>query len=74
MTHLDWNPTADQQAMDRCHRLGQTRQVTVYRLITKGTIEERVLEMAKRKHDIQKAVIAGGEFKQVVADLLKDNE
>ena len=60
--------------MDRCHRLGQTRQVTVYRLITKGTIEERVLEMAKRKHDIQKAVIAGGEFKQVVQDMLKDDE
>ena len=60
--------------MDRCHRLGQTRQVTVYRLITKGTIEERVLEMAKRKHDIQKAVIAGGEVKQVVQDMLKDDE
>ncbi len=38
----DWNPTIDSQAMDRAHRLGQTRQVTVYRLITRGTIEERI--------------------------------
>ncbi|ALC46988.1 Etl1, partial [Drosophila busckii] len=45
----DWNPTVDQQAMDRAHRLGQTKQVTVYRLICKGTIEERILERAREK-------------------------
>ena len=45
----DWNPTIDSQAMDRAHRLGQTRQVTVYRLITKGTIEERIPKTSAAK-------------------------
>lgn len=58
----DWNPTVDQQAMDRAHRLGQTKNVTVYRLITKNTIEERVIARAARKGEIQKMVIQGGEF------------
>ncbi|PVZ98980.1 hypothetical protein BB558_005013 [Smittium angustum] len=57
----DWNPTVDQQAMDRAHRLGQTKQVTVYRLITQGTIEERILERARQKDHIHKIVIAGGD-------------
>jgi DNA helicase INO80 len=55
----DWNPTTDAQAMDRAHRLGQTRQVTVYRLVTAGTIEERILKRARQKHTIQSIVIAG---------------
>ncbi|KAI0234140.1 putative DNA helicase ino80 [Massospora cicadina] len=59
----DWNPTVDQQAMDRAHRLGQTRQVTVYRLVTRGTIEERILQRAKQKDAIHRVVIAGGDFK-----------
>ncbi|KAJ3183436.1 putative DNA helicase ino80 [Geranomyces variabilis] len=62
----DWNPTCDQQAMDRSHRLGQTKQVMVYRLITVGTIEERILMRARQKDQIQKVVISGGEFKQQV--------
>lgn len=49
----DWNPTVDQQAMDRAHRLGQTKQVTVYRLICKGTIEERILQRAKEKSEVR---------------------
>ncbi|KAJ3180611.1 putative DNA helicase ino80 [Gaertneriomyces sp. JEL0708] len=56
----DWNPTVDQQAMDRSHRLGQTKQVTVYRLVTKGTIEERILMRARQKDEIQRVVISGG--------------
>lgn len=77
----DWNPTVDQQAMDRAHRLGQTRQVTVYRLVTKGSIEERILQRAKEKSEIQKMVISGGHFKpealkpkEVVSLLLDDAE
>ncbi|KAJ3035289.1 putative DNA helicase ino80 [Rhizophlyctis rosea] len=78
----DWNPTVDQQAMDRAHRLGQTKQVTVYRLITAGTIEERILMRAKQKDQIQKVVISGGEFRQhvefkpneVLSLLLEDEE
>jgi DNA helicase INO80 len=47
----DWNPTVDSQAMDRAHRLGQTKQVTVYRLITRNSIEERILHRAKQKEE-----------------------
>ncbi|TIB14158.1 hypothetical protein E3P92_02044 [Wallemia ichthyophaga] len=53
----DWNPSNDQQAMDRAHRLGQKRQVTVYRLITKGTIDERIVKLARVKKDIQDMVV-----------------
>ena len=56
----DWNPTIDSQAMDRAHRLGQTKQVTVYRLITRGTIEERIRKRALQKEEVQKVVISGG--------------
>ena len=48
----DWNPSNDAQAMDRAHRLGQTRQVTVYRLITRGTIDQRIIQMAGVKKDV----------------------
>lgn len=48
----DWNPSNDAQAMDRAHRLGQTRQVTVYRLITRGTIDQRIVQMAGVKKDV----------------------
>ncbi|KAI1612220.1 adenosinetriphosphatase [Exophiala viscosa] len=57
----DWNPTIDSQAMDRAHRLGQTRQVTVYRLITRGTIEERIRKRAMQKEEVQRVVITGGD-------------
>ena len=43
--------------MDRAHRLGQTKQVTVYRLITKGTIEERILQRAKQKDEVNNDVL-----------------
>ncbi|ELR24689.1 SNF2 family Nterminal domain containing protein [Acanthamoeba castellanii str. Neff] len=58
----DWNPTNDAQAMDRCHRIGQTEDVTVYRLVTTGSIEERILKRAQEKSKIQNLVIAGGAF------------
>uniref|UniRef100_A0A2M4CXS2 Chromatin-remodeling ATPase INO80 n=1 Tax=Anopheles darlingi TaxID=43151 RepID=A0A2M4CXS2_ANODA len=77
----DWNPTVDQQAMDRAHRLGQTKQVTVYRLICKGTIEERILQRAREKSEIQRMVINGDNFKpdtlkpkEMVSLLLDDEE
>ncbi|WVQ96764.1 hypothetical protein IAU59_003871 [Kwoniella sp. CBS 9459] len=53
----DWNPSSDAQAMDRAHRVGQTKQVTVYRLIARGTIEERILKMARAKKDVQDIVV-----------------
>lgn len=58
----DWNPTVDQQAMDRVHRLGQTKDVVVYRLITKNSIEERIMEKANKKDEMQKIVIKGKVF------------
>ena len=45
----DWNPQADLQAMARAHRIGQTKPVNVYRLVSKGTIEEEILERARNK-------------------------
>ncbi|KAF2004418.1 helicase SWR1 [Amniculicola lignicola CBS 123094] len=56
----DWNPTIDSQAMDRAHRLGQTKQVYVYRMITRGTIEERIRKRALQKEEVQRVVISGG--------------
>ncbi|ODV68545.1 hypothetical protein HYPBUDRAFT_105024 [Hyphopichia burtonii NRRL Y-1933] len=55
----DWNPTIDSQAMDRAHRLGQTKQVTVYRLLARGTIEERMRDRAKQKEQVQQVVMEG---------------
>ena len=45
----DWNPTLDLQAMDKEHRLGKTKEVTVYKLISKQTIEEKILQKANKK-------------------------
>ena len=52
--HLDpwWNPAAEDQATDRAHSIGQTRPVTVYRLVSKGTIEEAILAMHDEKLDL----------------------
>ncbi|KAH9857919.1 SNF2 family N-terminal domain-containing protein [Lenzites betulinus] len=61
----DWNPSNDAQAMDRAHRLGQTRQVTVYRLITRGTIDERIVQLARVKKDVQDIVVGNKTFTDV---------
>jgi SNF2 family DNA or RNA helicase len=53
----DWNPTNDLQAQDRAHRIGQKQTVTVYRLITKGTIEEKILKYQERKIALAQALI-----------------
>ncbi len=53
----DWNPFVDLQAMDRAHRIGQTRTVNVYRLITSDTIEEKMMELQRRKKATSEAVI-----------------
>ncbi|KZO91235.1 SNF2 family DNA-dependent ATPase [Calocera viscosa TUFC12733] len=53
----DWNPQADLQAMDRAHRIGQTKQVYVYRFITEGSVEERMLERAAQKLRLDQLVI-----------------
>ncbi len=56
----DWNPQADLQAMDRAHRIGQTKQVKVFRFITERAIEEKVLERAAQKLRLDQLVIQQG--------------
>lgn len=70
----DWNPANDNQAMDRAYRIGQTRNVTVYRLISKGTIEEKILERQKQKQTLADVVIGSDElgFKDLSKDELLD--
>ncbi|KAJ1662180.1 chromatin remodeling complex Adenosinetriphosphatase [Coemansia sp. RSA 1813] len=60
----DWNPQADLQAMDRAHRIGQTKQVYVYRFISEDTVEEKVLERAMQKLRLDQLVIQQGRLAQ----------
>ena len=59
--HYDpwWNVAAQNQATDRAHRIGQKNTVTVYRMIVKGTIEEKILELQEKKKDLADAIISG---------------
>jgi superfamily II DNA or RNA helicase len=57
-----WNPAVEAQAIDRIHRIGQTRQVMVYRLVSKNTIEEKVVALAQRKAALFKGVMDDGEL------------
>ncbi|KFA78691.1 hypothetical protein S40288_01642 [Stachybotrys chartarum IBT 40288] len=61
----DFNPQQDLQAQDRCHRIGQTRPVIVYRLATKDTVEESLLNSADAKRRLEKLVIKKGGFKSM---------
>ena len=58
--HFDpwWNPAVEDQASDRAHRIGQTKVVTVYRLVAAGTIEEKILELKQKKKDLVAAVLS----------------
>ena len=60
----DWNPQADLQAMDRAHRIGQTKQVVVFRFVTEQAIEEKVLERAAQKLRLDQLVIQEGRAQQ----------
>ncbi|XP_040577112.1 lymphoid-specific helicase [Lepeophtheirus salmonis] len=64
----DWNPQQDLQAQDRCHRIGQTRPVMIYRLVTANTIDERIVQIASSKRRLEKMVIHEKEFKSVEYD------
>ena len=61
--HMDpwWNPAAEDQASDRAHRIGQTRPVTIYRLVTKSTIEEQIVELHHRKRDLADLLLEGAD-------------
>jgi len=58
----DWNPTMDAQAQDRCHRIGQTRDVHIYRLVSERTVEENILKKANQKRLLGDIAIEGGNF------------
>ncbi|CAG8509274.1 12714_t:CDS:2 [Acaulospora colombiana] len=58
----DWNPCMDRQCQDRCHRIGQTREVNIYRFVSEYTIEENMLQKANQKRLLDKMVITDGEF------------
>lgn len=61
--HLDpwWNPAVEDQASDRAHRIGQSRPVTVYRLISEGTIEQQILSMHQDKRELVDALLSGAD-------------
>jgi SNF2 family DNA or RNA helicase len=63
VVHVDrwWNPAVEEQATDRAYRIGQTRPVQVHRMITRGTIEEKIAELLTRKRALADAVLANGE-------------
>ena len=63
VVHVDrwWNPAVEEQATDRAYRIGQTRPVQVHRMITRGTIEEKIAELLNRKRALADAVLAQGE-------------
>ncbi|KAI5063399.1 hypothetical protein GOP47_0021946 [Adiantum capillus-veneris] len=62
----DWNPHADLQAMARAHRLGQTNKVMIYRLVTRGSIEERMMQMTKKKMVLEHLVVGRLKHQQVL--------
>jgi SWI/SNF-related matrix-associated actin-dependent regulator of chromatin subfamily A member 5 len=70
----DWNPQVDLQAIDRAHRIGQTKSVRVFRFITEGTVEEKIVERADRKLFLDAAVIQQGRLHDKHAGSLSKNE
>ncbi|KAK5782154.1 hypothetical protein RI543_000078 [Arxiozyma heterogenica] len=58
----DWNPAMDKQCQDRCHRIGQTRDVHIYRFVSEHTIESNILKKANQKRQLDNVVIQKGDF------------
>ncbi|MBP87086.1 MAG: helicase SNF2 [Planctomycetaceae bacterium] len=68
-----WNPAVEAQAIDRAHRIGQTRHVFAYRLIARNTVEEKIVELQKSKRDLADAIITGNDslIRRLTADDLQ---
>ncbi len=66
-----WNPAVEAQAIDRAHRIGQTRPVFAYRLIARETVEEKVLELQRTKRDLADAIL--GEDRSLIRDLKRED-
>ena len=75
VVHMDpwWNPAVEDQASDRAHRIGQKRPVTIYRLVAKGTIEDKIVDLHRHKRDLANSLLEGGEIsgKMSVKDMLE---
>lgn len=73
--HLDiwWNPQVENQATDRAHRIGQTKKVTVVKLVTRGTIEERIIELQNKKKILSDNLIEGKDCSDVLSSLNEDD-
>lgn len=76
---IDWNPAMDKQCQDRCHRIGQTRDVHIYRFVSEYTIESNILRKSNQKRMLDDVVIQEGEFttdyfnKLTTRDILGDD-
>ncbi|MEM9416155.1 MAG: C-terminal helicase domain-containing protein [Planctomycetota bacterium] len=66
-----WNPAVEAQAIDRTHRIGQTKPVFAYRMICEDTVEQRILELQGRKRDLAEAIVGGEE--NIIANLTRDD-
>src|SRR5207244_10935267 len=62
-----WNPAVAAQAIDRTHRIGQDKKVIAYRMIAKGTVEEKILELQAKKRDLATSIIT--EANSLISDL-----
>ena len=69
--HLDiwWNPQAENQATDRAHRIGQTNKVSVMKLVTKGTIEEKIIELQEKKKYLANNLLEGNDDSKIINSL-----
>ncbi|MEL6263216.1 MAG: DEAD/DEAH box helicase, partial [Cyanobacteria bacterium J06626_6] len=67
--HMDpwWNPAVEDQASDRAHRIGQQRPVTIYRLVAKGTIEDKIVALHKTKRDLADSLLTGADMSSKVS-------
>ncbi len=76
--HMDpwWNPAVEDQASDRAHRMGQKRPVTIYRLVAKDTIEDKIVDLHKHKRDLANSLLEGGEVsgKMSVEDMMESDQ
>ena len=68
-----WNPAVEAQAIDRSHRIGQTRSVFAYRLICRDTVEQKILELQQRKRELADAILNANPDDRVIANLSRDD-